>query len=193
MTLSLWYLRRAVPWSALLGGLVAAGVLVALVHRWEDATGAALPVVALLAAAGAAFAHDEPAVAVTGVTPRGGRWAPNLRYAAALAPPVVGLGLLVAAPGTLDRSDWALVVAGLAGTATALAGLASLRHVPRPGAAVAGLVVFLGLTPLAMGPFLDLPELFPSPGLTDGVTTSWAAVVAAAVVAVLVGPRVARP
>ena len=176
----------------LLGGLVAAGVLVAVVHRWEQGTGAALPVVALLAAAGAAFAHDEAAVAVTGVTPRGGRWAPALRYAAASVPPVLGLALLVAAPGDLDRPGWALVVAGLAGTATALAGLASLRQVQRPGAAAAGVVVFLGLTPLAMGPFLDLPDLFPSPVLTDGVTAFWAVVGAVAAATVLAGPRLVR-
>ena len=62
-----WYLRRAVPWTALLGCLALAVGLTALVHRWEVLAGLALPLVCLLAVSGAAFAFDEPCTAVATV------------------------------------------------------------------------------------------------------------------------------
>lgn len=187
-----WYLRRALPWPSLLGGLVVGVVLVLAVHRWEGASGAALPVIALLGAAGAAFGYDEPALAVTDVTPRGTRWAPAGRYVAGLVPPSAGLGLLVLAPGQVDLADWALVVAGIGAVVLMLAGVASARQVPRPGAAVAGVVVLAGLAPLAVGPMLDLPAVYPAPGLSAAVTASWVVVAAGAVAGSLVAPRLVR-
>lgn len=191
-TMPAWYLRRALPWPSLLGGLVVGTVLLLAVHRWESATGAALPVIALLAAAGAAFGYDEPALAVTGVTPRGARWAPASRYVAGLVPPLAGLGLLMLAPGEVDVAGWALVVAGIGAAVLMLAGVASARQVARPGAAVAGLVVLAGLAPLAMGPMLDLPSVYPAPALTPGVTVFWVVLAAGAVAGSLLGPRVLR-
>lgn len=192
MTTSAWYLRRAVPWPSMLGGLVVGAVLVVAVHRWESAAGAALPVIALLAAAGAAFGYDEPALAVADVTPRGARWAPASRYGAGLVPPAAGLGLLLLAPGEVDASNWALVIAGIGAAGLMLAGVASARQVARPGAAVAGLVVFAGLAPLATGPMLDLPALYPAPDLSQAVTTFWVLLAATALAGSLVGPRLVR-
>lgn len=169
-----WYLQRAVPWPVVLGGVGLGALPVAAGHRWDSLTGPVLPLVVVLAAAGAAFVHDEPAVAVTCVTPRGGRWAPALRSVAGVLPLLVGLGLLLLAPGELSAGSWGLVVLGLGSLVLMLTLLASSRQRPRPGSAVAGTVVVLGLVPLTMGPFLDLPAVYPSPGLSDTMTTLWA-------------------
>lgn len=177
----LWYLRRAVPWAALLGCLLAAGVLVALAHRWESFTGLGLPLVALLAAAAAALVLDEPAVAVTALTPRGRRWAVTGRLGAALLPLGSGLLLVLAHPGDVDESGWAVLLAGLGGVVLLAALTGHRRQLPRPGAAIASAVVLLGLVPLVLGLFFDLRS--PYPPLTDGLITFWSTAAAVTLLA----------
>lgn len=107
-------------------------------------------------------------------------------------PLVAGLVLLLLAPGEVDASSWALVVAGIGAAGSSIAGVASARQVPRPGATVAGLVVFVGLAPLAMGPMLALPALYPSPDLSGAVTTFWVLLAVIALAGSPVGPRLVR-
>lgn len=176
--MALWYLRRAVPWSALLGCLATAGVLVGLAH-WKDSTaGVALPLVALLSVAAAGFTLDEPALTVASVTPRSD-WAQRLRLSTSLLPLACGLGMLVAAPGSASEGDWALVLAGLGGAIVLLASLGVRRGLARPGAALASGVVLVGLAPLVMGLLIDVPALYPLPGLTDRATSFWTLVLLA--------------
>lgn len=175
---SVWYLRRAVPWAALLGNLAAASLLVTLV-RWEDGlAGIGLPLVAVLTVAAAAFVLDEPALPVTAVTPRHG-WAERSRLAVAVLPLLTGLGLLLAAPGNAQGAEWTLLVAGLGGAVLLLAAVASRRGVPRPGAGLASAVVLLGLSPLVVGVFVELPALYPFEAFTERVTAFWVALLAA--------------
>ena len=169
----LWYLRRAVPWAALLGGLVAAAGLVGLTRAWEGFTGLGLPLAALLAASCAAFVFDEPAVAVTAVTPRGSRWGRSARLALAGLPVLAGSALLAAAPGDTDLAGWTVVVLGLGGTVALLALAGSVRQLARPGSAVASAAVLLGMTPIVLGLFLDFRSPYPLPPLTDGLTAFW--------------------
>lgn len=169
---ALWTLRHAVPWPSLGVGLGMGAVLVAAGHRWDSVTGLALPLVVLLAAAGSAFVHDDPARTVTAVTPRGGRWAPGLRLLAGWVPACAAALLVALAPGEASRGWW-LVVGACTSLALVLATAASRRQVTRPGSAVAGAVVLLGLTPLTVGPMLDLPDVYPGPALTHTATWTW--------------------
>jgi uncharacterized OsmC-like protein len=180
VSLLAFYLRRAIPWAAVAACLALAGTLVAAAHQWDSFRGL-LPVVVALAAAAAAFVYDDPAVAVTSTTPRGSRWAPGTRLLVGIGATVAGLGLVLAVPGDPRPSPWALVTAGLAGLALLAAAQASARQHARPGAGVAGVVVFAALVPLVMGPLLDLPAVYPDPDLTTGATLAWSAAVAVAV------------
>ena len=76
------------------------------------------------------------------------------------------------APGAPSRGWW-LVVAAATAVALALATAAAARQHARPGAAVAGAVVLVGLVPLTVGPFLQLPDLYPQPDLTGTGTRTW--------------------
>lgn len=169
----LWYLRRAVPWAALLGCLLAGAVLVGLARRWDSVIGLALPLAALLAVSATAFVYDEPAVAVTTVTPRGRRWAVLARLGAGGAVLALGLGLLLAVPGPVDGPGWGLLLAGAGGTVLLIALAGSRRQLPRPGATIASVVVLLGMAPLVLGTFLDLGSPYPMPELTDRLTALW--------------------
>lgn len=191
-TPSAWYLRRVPPWAAMLSGLAVAVPLLLAAHRWDGMTAAALPAIALLGSVGAAFVHDDPALPVAGVTPRGTRWAPAHRYAAGLLPPVGALALLLMAPGAVDGLGWAVVVAGIATVVLVLATLLSLRQVPRPGAAVAGAAALLGLAPLTVGPMLDLPDVYPAPDLGPSAAAGWAALTVGSLTALALGRRAAR-
>lgn len=189
--MSLWYLRRAVPWAALLGGLLAAGLLLGAAHLWESFNAVALSLVALLGVAAAAFVYDEPAIAVTSVTPRGHRWAGSSRLAVGGAALAVTLGLLLLSPGDVHAPDWALVLAGLGGTVVLLALAGSRRQLPRPGAAIAPGVVLLGMAPMVLGLLFELRSPFPLSPLNDGLTAFWSA---ATVVSILTGTlQLSRP
>jgi hypothetical protein len=146
---------------------------VALLHRWEALAGLALPLVCLLAVAGAAFTFDEPGIAVTSVTPRGDRWSASARGVLALGSLGSGFALLVAAPGGTDPRGWALVVTALGATALLAALTATRRQLPSMGAAIASTTVLLGLSPLVVAMFVDLGSPYPSPELSDGVELFW--------------------
>lgn len=181
-----WYLRRAVPWTALLGCLALAAALVALVHRWEVLAGLVLPLVCLLAVAGAAFTFDEPCVTVTTVTPRGGRWSTSARGLVGLGSLGSGVALLVAAPGATDTRGWALVVGALGAVAMLAALVATRRQLASSGAAIATTTVLLGVSPLVVAMFLDLGSPYPLPELSDGVELLWTLVLVGGWLLVLV-------
>lgn len=174
---AVWYVRRAVPWTTLAGSVLAAVVLVGSAHLWDSTAGVTLPLAVLITAAGGALAYDEPAVAVSAVAPRA-LWSARARFAAGLAPPLAGFGLILLAPGSVDSSAWGLVTATVASVALLLAASAARHQVPSPGAAVAGLVALLGLALLVIGPFVHLPASFPAPGLGRDVVSVWCAVLA---------------
>lgn len=190
----LWYLRRAVPWPATLGGLGGCGLLVAATVRWEGFGWFGLPMAALLAVAAAALVYDEPAVAVTTVTPRGSRWAPASRLAAGLAMLGMGLALVLTGPGTTDEGAWTLALGGLGGLVLLTAVEGSARQVPRPGGAIAPLVVLVGLAPLVLALFLEVRAPWPAPGLTGAQRGLWAVAAGIAAIGILrrMGPT-SRP
>lgn len=173
-----WFVRRAVPWTSVVPGLAAGAVLVAAGHRWDSLSAPALPLVVLLAAAGSAFVQDDQARSVVAVTPRGARWAPARRLAVGWAPGLVAAALVALAPGAFGRG-WSLVVAATIALTLALALVGAAQQVARPGAAVAGAVVLLGLVPVTVGPFLQLPDLYPHPDLTAAATRTWLALLLA--------------
>lgn len=168
-----WYLRRAVPWTVLLGSLAVGSVLVAAAHRWESFTGLGQPLTALLACGATALVLDESALAVTAVTPRS-RWAVTGRLSTAVVPLAAGLALLAAAPGPLQTADWALVLAGAGGVALALALGATRRQVSAAGAAVMSTVVLIGIAPMVIGMFFDLRSPYPLPELDTDLRVFWA-------------------
>lgn len=179
MRAAAWYLRRAVPWTAVLGAIAVVGALLGATHRSESLSGLALPLAALLTAAAAGLVYDDAAIAVTAVTPRAG-WARRSRLVAGLSVLGVGGALLLLRAGGTDRSDWILALAGLGGATLLLVLAGHRRHVARPGTPVASGVVLLGLAPLVLGLFVDLGSLYPAPGLSDAATTTWRTVTAIA-------------
>lgn len=180
-----WYLRRAVPWSPVLGAVGLVVALIAAAHRWEEVEGLALTLAALVTVAAAALVYDDAAVAVTAVTPRA-RWAQWARLAAGVAVLALGGAVLLTGAGHTDRSDWALAVAALGGATLLVALVGRQRQVPRPGTPVASGVVLLGLAPLVVGLFLDLGSPYPAPGLTDAAATRWGVVAAVVWIALAV-------
>ena len=186
-----WYLRRAIPWMALLGCLAGALVLAVALDRWPTTAMILLPALVATCAAAAAFTFDEVSLAVVEVTPRGSSWRRAARLGAALLP--LGVWSLVVAVGPgdlpLSRGSWMLVgVAAIALTA-GLAGLASRRAVATPGGSLAAVVVLAVLSPLVVGEFLGWESLYPIGDFTSGVLTFWLAVAAAGVLACLASLR----
>lgn len=173
-----WYVRRALPWRVMIGVAGGGAAVVALAHRWEELSGPGLPLVALLAVASVAFAFDEPAVAVTSVSPRGSRWAAGARLGAAVLPLAAGCLLVVSAPGPTDGSDWLLVLGGSGGAVLLLALLASRRQAARPGALLAAVVVIAGLAPTVVAMLFDLRSPYPVPELDEGLRAFWSAAAA---------------
>ena len=131
-----WYLRRAIPWMALLGLLrrgPAAGR-----SRWPSGRRSALVLLpGLLAscAAAAAFCFDEAALPVVEVTPRGAGWRRTARLAVVLVPLGGWTVVVVVRPGDLplDRSGWWLVGVAAIALTSGLAARASRRAVASPG------------------------------------------------------------
>ena len=171
----LWYLRRAIPWPPVAVCVAAAVALVAVVHASPAIADLGLPLAALIAVAATCFLFDEPAVAVTAVTARSGRWALALRASVAALPLGAGLALLLTAPADVrgDRGDWALVLAGLAATVMLIALARARRHLPQPSSPLASLVVLCGLAPLVAGPFLQWRSPYPQPELSDAWRVFW--------------------
>ncbi len=190
----LWYLRRAVPWTAVGGACATAALLVVAVHRWPSSQWVLLPF-ALAACAGAAgFALDEAAATVVGVTARGRGWRVATRMISLVAPltvwsaAVVSLTRLdaagghVAGRGTLWLAGVAacLLVFGLATTLTRLGPA-------RPGSGLASAVAVTAALPLTVGPMLGWDPVYPIGDVADWVPTFWWGVAAVGAVLVPVG------
>jgi hypothetical protein len=163
-----------------MGCVAAATVLVAAVHRWPSIASLGLPLAAFTVVAATCLLFDEPAVAVSSVTPRGRRWAPALRSAVGAIALALGVALLATIPADVagDLGDWAAVLAGLTAAALFAVLVASRRQVAQPGASVASLVVLGGLAPLVVALMLDWRSPYPSPGLSGGLRMFWASAAA---------------
>lgn len=172
----LWYLRRAIPWPPVAGCAAFSALLVAAVHRWPSIASLGLPLAAVTVVAAVCLLFDEPAVAVSAVTPRGRRWAPGLRIAVAVLAFAAGVALLSTIPADVagDPGDWMLVLAALTAGALLAVLLRARSQVAQPGAAVASAVVLGGLTPLVLGLMVDWRSPYPPPGLSDGLRMFWA-------------------
>jgi hypothetical protein len=184
----LWYLRRAIPWRAVAGCAAVAAVLVVLACRWSSLASLSVPLGILLLVSAACFAFDEPAVAVTAVTPRSSRWAMASRCGACAALLVAGLVLLAATPGSVV-GDLARVLFASGAVALAAVLVGVRREVARPGAVVATAVVLGGLAPLVVGPFFDWPSPYPPPALGDGLRAAWGVAAAVGLITVVAGVR----
>lgn len=170
----LWYAVRAVPRAALTGCLALAAAMVVTVRLWEDAAGMLLPMALAATAAASGFVFDDPALAVTAVTPRAERWARVTRLLVATVPLVAWGVLVLAVPDAvvLDRTRWWLAGAGAASLAAGSGALAASR-LPRPGGAVASGIALLAVLPLLVGPFLGWTPVFPLGRFPDDVLTVW--------------------
>lgn len=171
----LWYLRRAVPWAALLGCLGVAVLIAMLVRRWPEVAAIGLPLLVASCAAATGFTYDEPASAIASVTPRAGWWRGSARLLAALAPLAVVLLLLATMPEEvrLDRNGWWLIGAALVLLAVAPAAWAARSQVGRPGGAVAGGAVILGITPVVFSMLLGWDPVYPFGEFPTWVLTFW--------------------
>lgn len=171
----LWYLRRAIPWAALLGSLSAAGALTLLLHRWPEVSMVGLPLVAASCAAAAGFVYDEPSAAIASVTPRAGWWRASARLLAALPPLAAVLILLAAMPAELrlDRSGWWLIGAAFVLLAVAPAAWGARHQVGRPGGAVAGGAVLLGIAPVVLSMVLGWETIYPFGEFATWVQAFW--------------------
>ncbi len=171
----LWYLRRAIPWATVLGCLVAATGIALMVNQWPDVALVGLPLVVATCAAAASFAYDEPAAAIASVTPRAGWWRASARLLAALPPLAAVLLLLAAMPAELrlDRSGWWLIGAALVLLAMAPAAWAARHQVGRPGGAVAGGAVLLGIAPVVLSMLLGWESIYPFGEFATWVEAFW--------------------
>jgi hypothetical protein len=181
VTVRWWHLRRGVPWTAVLGCCVAAGLLAGLLARWPSAALVLLPGVLACCATATVFLYDEAALPVVAVTPRGGAWRRTTRLTAAALPLGVWGLLVVARPGDLplDRSGWWLLGGATILLTTGTAALASRREVPSPGATLAGGVVLAVLGLVVVTTFLGWSTVFPVTGFDQAVLTFWLVIGAA--------------
>lgn len=192
MSLRLRYVRWAVPWPAVATCLVLAATGVLLTWWQEEAARFVVPLVALLVAAGAAYALDDTAAPVTRVTARGSRWAMAHRLACAALVGLAGVGLIALMPGELGGLEgWPVVISGLVLAATASAAWLVRRHHDAPGAAVASALVLLGLLPFPATMLFRFDWPYPEPLLAEGIRDGW--LLLAAVAAIALGWAVLRP
>jgi hypothetical protein len=180
-----WYLRRAVPWAALLGCCAGALLLAAGVDRWPSTALVLLPTLVAACAAAAAFCFDEASLEVVAVTPRGATWRRASRIGVALVPLSAWTGavLLGLQELPLSRGSWWLIGFAAIGLAVGLAALASRRAVTSPGGSLAAAVVMAVLSPLVVTAFLGWQSPYPVGVFPSRVLVLWLAVAAAAVLA----------
>ena len=181
----LWYLRRAIPWVALLGCCTAALAAVAMLHRWPSAAMALLPATLACCAAAAAFVFDEQAAAVVAVTPRGAGWRRTARGAVAFLPLALWTGMVAWRPGDLplERSGWWLVGLATVLLIVGVAGVAARRELPAPGAVLAPVIAIAVFSPIVITLFLGWDSIYPTGDFAPGVTTFWLVVGGAGLVA----------
>lgn len=175
--MSLWYAVRAVPRIDVLACLALAAVVLGALHLWTDTAAMLLPVALAATAAASGFAFDDPAVAVTAVTPRA-RWARGVRLLAAGVPVLLWGGLVLALPGVvvLDEARWWLVGLAACLLAAGASAVVAARQQPRPGATVASAVALLVIMPLLVGPFLGWEPVFPLGPFPAEVLAFWVVV-----------------
>jgi hypothetical protein len=180
-----WYLRRGVPWTALLGCCAAAVAVAGLLARWPSGAIVLLPVLVACCAAAAAFCFDEQALAVVEVTPLGSSWRTLARLAVAGVPLALWTALVWLRPGDLplDRPAWWLVGAAATGLGVGFAALASRRAVSTPGGSLAAALVLAAIGPVVVTSFLGTESIYPVGDFPAGVRTFWLGVGAAGVVA----------
>jgi len=191
VSLHWWYLRRGVPWLAVLGCCAAAGLLAGLLARWPSSAGVLLPAILASCAAAATFVFDERPVLLVAVTPRGAGWRRTARLAVAAVPLGVWVAVILARPGDLPlhRGGWSLI--GLAAiTLTAgLAALSSRRNVDAPGSLLAAVVALAVISPLIVNAFLGLDSIYPVDGFGRSVWVFWSIVAGGAAVVSLAAVR----
>jgi hypothetical protein len=170
-----WYLRRAVPWTALLGRCAAAVVVAGMLDRWPSAAPVLLPALTACCAAGAAFCFDETSLPVVEVTPRGTRWRRTARLVVAALPLSVWTVAVLLRPGdlALERASWWLVGAAAVAAGVGLAGVASRRAVPTPGPPLAAAVVLAAIGPVVVTSFLGVESIYPVGDFAWSIRTVW--------------------
>lgn len=186
-----WYLRRAVPWTALLGCCAGAAGVGLVLGRWPQSSFILLPLLLACCAAAAGFAFDEVPLPVVEVTPRGATWRRVSRLAVAAVPFALWGAVVWWRPGdlVLDRGAWWAVGGAAVGLAAGAAAVASRRAVATPGNMLAPIVAIALVAPLVVTSFLGWSSLYPFGDLATGASTMWVALGAAAVVACVTALR----
>ena len=186
-----WYLRRAIPWMALLGCCAAAVVLVVALNHWPSTAVILLPALLAASAAAAAFCFDEVALPVVHVTPRGSTWRTMARLAAAGVPLLLWTLAILIRPGDLPLSTgaWWLVGFAAIGLTTGVAALASRHSIASPGGSLAAVVALAVISPVVVGAFLGWDTLYPIDDFAPGVLTFWSAIAAAGALACVAALR----
>lgn len=175
MTLRWWYLRRGVPWLAVLGCCAAAGLLAGLVAQWPSTAMVLLPTVLASCAAAATFVFDERPVLLVAVTPRGATWRRTARLAVALVPLGVWSAIVLARPGDipLHRGGWLLIGFAAVSLSVGAAALASRLEVPSPGAMLAPVVALTAISPVVATAFLGWESVYPIGDFPRRVWVFW--------------------
>lgn len=175
MTLRWWYLRRGVPWPAVLGCCAAAGLLAGLLARWPSSALVLLPGILACCAAAATFVFDERPVLLVAVTPRGASWRRTARLAVALVPLGVWAAVVLGRPGDvpLHRGGWLLIGFAAVSLSVGSAALASRLEVPSPGAMIAPVVALAAIAPVVVTAFLGLDSIYPIGDFPTGAWASW--------------------
>lgn len=178
MTLRWWYLRRGVPWPAVLGCCAAAGLLAGLLARWPTSALVLLPAILACCAAAASFVFDERPVLLVAVTPRGTTWRRTARLAVAAVPLGVWAAVALARPGDLplDRGGWLLIGFAAISLSVGCAALASRREVTSPGAMLAPVVALAAISPVVVTAFLGWGSAYPIDELPQGAWVFWTVV-----------------
>lgn len=186
-----WYLRRAIPWMALLGCCAAALLLAVALDRWPTTALVLLPALVASCAASAAFTFDEASLPVVEVTPRGATWRRAARLAVALVPLGVWALFVVVRPGDLPlhRPSWLLVGLATIGLTVGLAALASRHAMASPGGSLAAAVVLAVISPVVVCAFLGWDSLYPIGDFSAGVLAFWLALTGVAALACVAAIR----
>lgn len=194
MTRAAWYLRRAIPWVALLGCCAGAVVGAGAVHRWPSTAAALVPAILGCCAAACAFVFDERDAAVTAVTPLAA-WRRAARLAVVLLPFGLWSGIVLSRPEAvpLDRPGWLLIGAALTLLTVGIAALAARREQAAPGSGLASVVAIAVFAPVVLGTLFDWGSVYPFGDFSTAATTFWLVVGGAGGLACLVALRTQPP